>query len=289
MAIEEINGNSVLIGPTAFVVACFLAISIYNFVVLNFIILTTFKRRRGLYFWSFIFATWGIPFYSTGFFLKNFRPSTNGYVYVTLIIIGWWPLVTGQSAVLYSRLHLVLDKRSWLKAVRTMIIVNAIICHIPTTVLVYGANSSNPDPFIKPYSVYEKMQITIFFLQEMIISGLYIFETTKILRITSITGRDTNRRYRHLVRHLLIISIIVAALDCPILALEYANLYRLQTSYKVFVYSIKLKLEFSILNRLVKLSKARKNSTSFAQTTERTERSESVGTIDDCQPEAKDR
>ena len=158
-----------------------------------------------------------------------------------------------------------------------MIIVNAIICHVLTTVLVYGANSSNPDPFIKPYSVYEKMQITIFFLQEMIISGLYIFETTKILRITSITGRDTNRRYRHLVRHLLIISIIVAALDCPILALEYANLYRLQTSYKVFVYSIKLKLEFSILNRLVKLSKARKNSTSFAQTTERTERSESVG------------
>jgi len=277
MAVETIDSNSVLTGPTAFVVACFLAISIYNFVELNFIILTTFKRRTGLYFWSFIFATWGIPFYSAGFLLKNFRPSTNSYVYVTFIILGWWPLVTGQAAVLYSRLHLVLDKRSWLKAVRIMIIVNIIICHVPTTVLVYGANSANPGGFTTPYSVYEKIQITIFFLQEMIISGLYIFETTKILRITAITGRDSNRQYRHLLRHLLVVSIIIAALDGPILALEYANLYRLQTSYKVFVYSVKLKLEFSILNRLVEVSKARKGSTSFAQTTEHTERSDSIG------------
>lgn len=279
MAEEDVDGNSILTGPTAFVVACFLAISIYNFIELNFIILTTFKRRSGLYFWSFIFATWGIPFYATGFLLKNFRPSTNSYVYVTLIILGWWPLVTGQAAVLYSRLHLVLDNRSWLKAIRIMILVNIIICHIPTTVLVYGANSARPDSFVKPYSVYEKLQISFFFVQEMIISGLYIFETTRILRITAVTGRDSNRRYRHTLRHLLVVSIMVAVLDCPILALEYANLYRLQTSYKVFVYSIKLKLEFSILNRLVEMSKARKGSTSFAQTTEHTERSASIGAV----------
>ncbi|KAH7115472.1 hypothetical protein B0J13DRAFT_600032 [Dactylonectria estremocensis] len=261
MAVKDTDNDSVLIGPTAFIVACFLAISIYNFIELNFIILTTFKRRSGLYFWSFICATWGILFYSIGFFLKNFRPSTNSYVYVTFIIFGWWPLVTGQSAVLYSRLHLVLDKRSWLKAVRMMIIINVIICHVPTTVLVYGANCSNPGPFIAPYSIYEKIQITVFFFQEMIISGLYIFETTKILRLTAIAGLDTNRRNRYLLRHLLIVSIIVAALDGPILALEYANLYRLQTSYKVVVYSVKLKFEFSILNRLVEVAKARKNST----------------------------
>lgn len=277
MAVKDTDNDSVLIGPTAFVVACFLAISIYNFIELNSIILTTFKRRSGLYFWSFIFATWGIPFYSIGFLLKNFRPSTNSYVYVTFIILGWWPLVTGQSAVLYSRLHLVLDKRSWLKAVRMMIIINVIICHVPTTVLVYGANCSNPGPFITPYSIYEKIQITIFFFQEMIISGLYIFETTKILRLTAIAGLDTNRQNRYLLRHLLIVSIIVAALDGPILALEYANLYRLQTSYKVFVYSVKLKFEFSILNRLVEVVKARGNSTSFAQTTEGTERIGSIG------------
>lgn len=268
MAIEDvgISEDTSVTGRIAFVVACFLTISIYNFIELNFIILTTFKRRSGLYFWSFVSATWGIPPYAIGFLLKNFRPATNSYIYVTLIIVGWWPLVTGQSLVLYSRLHLVLDRRPLLRAVLIMIIINALIGHLPTTILVYGANSSNPRPFIRPYSVYEKFQITIFFLQEMAISGLYIFETTKIMRVTAIMGRDTNK---YLLRHLLAVSIIVAALDCPILALEYASLYQLQTSYKVFVYSTKLKLEFSILNRLVEVAKTRKNSSSFTPTTQR--------------------
>lgn len=266
-----VSQDTPVTGPNAFVVACFLAISMFNFIELNFIILTTFKRRSGLYFWSFIFATWGIPPYAIGFLLKSFRPYTNSYLYVTLIVVGWWPMVTGQSMVLYSRLHLILYNRTLLRAVLLMIIVNAIIGHVPTTVLVYGANSSNPEPFITPYSIYEKIQVTIFFLQEMAISGLYIFETTKMLRITTIPGHDSNR---NMLRHLIVVSILVAALDAPVLAFEYAGLYYLQTSYKALAYSTKLKLEFSILNRLVDIAKTRKGSSSLARTTERR------GTID---------
>lgn len=82
-----------------------------------------------------------------------------------------------------------------------MIFSNAIIDHVPTTILIYGANSAKPEPFAKPYSIYEKIQTTIFLLQEMAISGLYVFETTKILRITAITWRDTNR---NMLRHLIV-------------------------------------------------------------------------------------
>ncbi|KAK7428016.1 hypothetical protein QQZ08_005447 [Neonectria magnoliae] len=261
-----ISKDAPITGSTAFVVACFLAISLFNFIELNFIILTTFKRRAGLYFWSFIVATWGIPPYAIGFLLKNFRPSFNSYIYVTLIVVGWCPMITGQSMVLYSRLHLILHKRRWLRAVLLMIIVNAIIGHVPTTILVYGANSSDPGPFIKPYSVYEKVQVSIFFVQEMIISGLYISETMKMLRIISFPGQDANR---DLLRHLIVVSIIVVALDAPVLVFEYAGLYHLQTSYKALAYSTKLKLEFSILNRLVDVAKTRKGSSSLARTTER--------------------
>ncbi|KPM36701.1 hypothetical protein AK830_g9844 [Neonectria ditissima] len=268
MAASErgISKDTPVTGTTAFVVACFLAISLFNFIELNFIILTTFKRRSGLYFWSFILATWGIPPYAIGFLLKSFRPSINSYIYVTLIVIGWWPLVTGQAVVLYSRLHLILHKRSWLRAVLLMIIINAIIGHVPTTILVYGANSSNSGRFTKPYSIYEKIQITIFFLQEMAISGLYIWETTKMLRITALPGQDANR---NMLKHLVAVSIIVAALDAPVLALGYAGLYYLQTSYKVLAYSTKLKLEFSILNRLVDIANTRKGSSSCARTERR--------------------
>ncbi|KAF5004811.1 hypothetical protein FDECE_8710 [Fusarium decemcellulare] len=249
--------DGALSGPDAFVVACFLAVALYNFMELNFSILTTFKRRGGLYFWSFVAATWGIPPYSIGFLLKNFRPATNGYVYVTLIVVGWWPMVTGQSLVLFSRLHLLVRKPAVLRVVLIMIIVDALLCQIPTAVLVYGANSSNPDPFVKPYSVYEKIQVTVFFLQEMIISGLYIFETVKFMRATAIAGREG---HRDLMRHLIGVSVLVVILDITILAFEYADLYSLQTSYKALAYSIKLKLEFSILNRLVVITQDRRGS-----------------------------
>lgn len=234
--------------PTALLIPTFLILAMYNFVELNFIIFATFKKWSGLYFWSFIVATWGIAVYTTGFLLKDLNLSSHAYLYVTLIVVGWWCMVSGQSMVLYSRLHLVLYNQAWLRAVLCMIIICAVICYVPTTVLVYGANSANPDPFVTPYMIYEKIQVTIIFIQELTISALYISETLKLMRATAITSRVTNRR---VMRHLFLVNVVVALLDTPILALEYANLYDLQTSYKALSYSVKLKLEFSILNRLV--------------------------------------
>lgn len=253
MAVNDsgLSAGSTITGTRAIIITSFLAVAMYNFIELNFIILTTFKKRSGLYFWSFIIATWGIPLYIIGFLLKNFQLTKNSYLYVTLIVVGGWPMVTGQSVVLYSRLHLILRERAWLRAVLAMIIVDAIICYIPSTVLIYGANSSNPEPFLTPYSIYEKVQVTIFFLQEITISGLYILQTINFLRITAITAFDANR---NMLRHLLIVSVIVAILDTGILSFEYAKLYSLQTAFKALAYSMKLKLEFSILNRLASRS-----------------------------------
>lgn len=49
-------------------------------------------------------------------------------------------MVTGQSLVLYSRLHLVVRRK--LPWVLTMIIVNAVLLHGGTTVLVFGVSAS---------------------------------------------------------------------------------------------------------------------------------------------------
>lgn len=55
--------------------------------------------------------------------------------------------------------------------------------------------------------------------------------------------------------HLIWVNVIIVFLDLTILGLEYSGLYDIQTAYKGLVYSVKLKLEFSILNRLVELTK----------------------------------
>ncbi|KAI5455937.1 hypothetical protein BGZ63DRAFT_323084, partial [Mariannaea sp. PMI_226] len=235
-------------------VACFLAITAYNFLELNVIIFTTFKKRNGLYFWSFIVATWGTLVHGVGITLRQFRLVPNGFYSSPFTLTGWYAMVTGQSVVLYSRLHLILKDRTRLRAVLIMIIVDAIICHVPLTVLRYGASSNNPDPFLRVMPIFEKIQITTFFLQEIIISGLYIHATANFLRNNGIARGNRNH---NMMKHLLCVNVIIILLDIGIPVLEYANLPNFQRGYKGFVYSLKLKLEFNILNRLIDVAKFR--------------------------------
>jgi hypothetical protein len=146
-----------------------------------------------------------------------------------------------------------------------MIIVDAIICHVPICVMVYGANSNNPTPFLVPYSIYEKVQVTIFFIQELSISILYIFQTVKIMRPE---GNIRGNASRSILTHLIYVNVIIVVLDITILALEYSGLYDVQTVYKGLVYSVKLKIEFSILNRLVGLAQGKFSSSNNYQSQE---------------------
>ncbi|RSL96215.1 hypothetical protein CDV31_013554 [Fusarium ambrosium] len=242
------------------IILVFLAISLYNVVELTFIIFGTFKRHSGLYFWSFLCATWGIPFYCGGFLIKYFAPASVGFLAAALIAVGWVAMVTGQSLVLWSRLHLVLRNRFRLKLVLYMIIVDAIVCHGAIIPMIFGSFSSSPEMWVKPYSVMEKIQVTIFFIQEIIISSFYIYETIKLMRLERTMGNK--RGSRRLMNHLIFVNLLIILLDITILGLEYADQYEYQTSYKAFVYSTKLKLEFTILNRLVEMTTGSKDASS---------------------------
>lgn len=55
---------------TRFAVVAFLSIALYNVIELAFIIYATFKKRSGLYFWSFVIATCGILPSCVGWLLK---------------------------------------------------------------------------------------------------------------------------------------------------------------------------------------------------------------------------
>lgn len=259
---DEVTDVSAVGGPTAIILICFKTVTAYNFLELNIMIFTTLKRRNGLYFWSFIIATWGTLVHAIGFTLKQFQLITHSILYGTICLVGWYAMVTGQSLVLYSRLNLVLLNQTWLRAVLIMIIVDAIVCHAPITVLHYGFFSDNPQPFLSVFAIYEKVEVTIFYLQELVISALYIQATARFLRNAAMvranmccrnTGYDTIGQ--NVMKHLLYVTILVVLIDIPILALEYANLNDLQTGYKAFAYGLKLKLEFSILNRLLEAAK----------------------------------
>jgi len=235
------------------IIVTFIGIALYNVIELNIIILNTFKTRRCLYFWSFVVATWGIPLWSLGYLVKDFR-LVNGYMlYSTFIAIGWCAMVTGQSFVLYSRLHIILQNWTYLRLVLAMIIINAVVLHVPTIVIGFGANSNDPGVWLKLYPIFEKIEVTIFFLQELFISSLYIIYTTKYFRKH---GAILGKKMGTMKQHLIWVNVLVIALDITILALEYGGYYDIQTVYKGMVYSVKLKLEFGILNDLANVTKA---------------------------------
>ncbi|KAK4939154.1 hypothetical protein LTR10_020549 [Elasticomyces elasticus] len=202
-------------------IAFFLGLAMYNVVELQILLFGTFSRFHGLYFWSLVVASWGILPYSLGFLFKYFSVLTGAgkWFSIFLLSIGWYPMVTGQAIVLWSRLHLIVHGEKGEKVLRWtkwMIIVDAIVLHIPTTVLTVGSNSNtDTQTFVRGYNVMEKVQMCGFFVQEVILSTIYIVETVRILR------------------------------------LECASLYILETTTKPVFYSVKLKLEFAILGRLV--------------------------------------
>tara|TARA_R110002003_G_scaffold232_15_gene16851 strand:+ start:7204 stop:7758 length:555 start_codon:yes stop_codon:yes gene_type:complete len=97
--------------------------------------------------------------------------------------------------------------------------------------------------------IWDKVQLAAFFLQETLISLLYIRSTSSHLKNMTLFGSDrkTTRRALH---HLIYVNVFIIVLDCSLIGLCYAGFFFLQGFYKVAVYAVKLRTEFTILNQL---------------------------------------
>ena len=230
----------------AMVMAGLFALTCYNVLEITISIFTTFRRRSGLYFWSMVVATLGILLHAIAGFLRYLALATD-FTMGVLVCIGWYAMVTGQSVVLYSRLHLVTTHARYNRWVLYMIIFNFFALHIPTTVLFLGSNHGVRE-FIEPFNIYERVQLTGFSLQETIISALYIWEATTRLRpLLAMKGPCGQR----VITNVVIVNALAVLLDVTLLATEYSGEFTIQTTLKPVVYSIKLKMEFTVLNSLI--------------------------------------
>lgn len=94
--------------------------------------------------------------------------------------------------------------------------------------------------------------MTVFSIQEIFISGIYLWEVRNFIREW---GTDT----RKLMIELIAVNVALILLDVALLSVEYENLYQVETTLKGMVYSIKLKLEIGVLSRMVKVVETRQN------------------------------
>ncbi|EEH04332.1 integral membrane protein [Histoplasma capsulatum G186AR] len=256
-AAEKLKANF----PVAMTMAAFMGISWYIAVELNVRLFLIFKQ--GLYFWSCALSSWGIILQPLCMTLFDFGVLKQPWVAMVLIYATWWIMVVPQAVVLYSRLHLVIWNRQHLRYVLYMIIFTVVFISIPTMLLGIFAVESRPPMLhaagtqagerpdvVHANSIWDRIQVSIFFVEETIISVLYVIETRRRMQNLHTLGERDHNIYK-VMHHLIYANVFVICLDISLLALSYSTHFYIQAAYKPCVYGLKLRVEFSILNRLI--------------------------------------
>ncbi|KAE8154647.1 hypothetical protein BDV25DRAFT_103362 [Aspergillus avenaceus] len=236
-----------------YVFCVFIALAWCNAIELVVLCLNTFKRYAGTYFWSLFIASISVIPFGLGYLLKMFHISfTDSFFELAITDIGWAGMVTGQSLVLWSRLHLVLQNRKVLKALLYLIIFDGILLHASATTLEFLNNAYPADHNVgMAFGIMERIQVVWFCAQELLISFVYIAETSRLLHL------DRGGNSRTILTQLIIVNALIMVLDVSVVAIQFAGYFTLQVTTKVLVYSIKLKLEYIILGRLVDVAHIR--------------------------------
>ncbi|KAG5657884.1 hypothetical protein KAF25_007917 [Fusarium avenaceum] len=246
----------VYIGRDVFVVVAS-TLSLYNAIELLILISLKFKRRAGLYFWSILFASFGILPYCLGWMIVYFD-LTLDYIGMIIETVGWALVISGQAVVLYSRLHLIITDIKLLRGVLIMIVFNGLVWHTTMTVLLFGSEYSPRDNrrgFNNIFNIMEKISMCCFYLQELIISGLYLWKSADILKTAF--GNTRIMLYK-----LFAINFVIVLMDITLMVIEFHDWYVWEQGIKLVTYSVKLKLEFAVLSELIEFVRNRSGTTS---------------------------
>lgn len=93
--------------------------------------------------------------------------------------------------ILYSRLDIMNASPKIKKYIKGLIIYNVLFSHLPTTIFVFGSNLIGTKFWVDGYSFMEKLQLTMFFIQEVILAAVYIHLVRKVPAFTSQKVRAT--------------------------------------------------------------------------------------------------
>ncbi|KAI1138970.1 hypothetical protein F5Y05DRAFT_412836 [Hypoxylon sp. FL0543] len=256
----------------ALAMAAFAGVSWYVGIEISISLFLVFKRRRGLYFWSCAVGIWGVILQTLFIILADFGVWPNPKASITLIYLTWAMMVIPQSWILYSRLHLITTERIILNWVLGVLLFTSVVIGITTIPL--GVLTQTVKPSLFPVNnVWDRLQTIVFFVQETALSILYIWKTRQFLSdlapllqqprpsSVSIVTVEKIEKKKTMLQHLIYTNIIIICLDITLLGIQNANLFYLQGAFKPAVYGVKLKLEFVILNRLIKSLRQRGDTT----------------------------
>jgi hypothetical protein len=193
-----------------------------------------------------LISTWGTIIYAIGTILNDF--TLHGVTSSALENIGWVLYTTGFAFVLYSRLYLLQPSPRVMKAFKVLIIIDAILFHTPTVVITTLYNQYPKSRIIQIGFIIAKFEIA-FTIQEAMLTTLYIY---LFIRFTKDHEDDTRTKYTLWL--LLATELFVLVTDIILNVLLYMQIYLARQMIQAFAAALKLRIEFVVLNSLVKYS-----------------------------------
>jgi hypothetical protein len=214
------------------------------------LVLTTFKRYNRVYVWSILATIIGAVLYATAFLFVNFKSNASPIAIITVLNTGVVASLMGYLIVLWSRLHLVIGhKPRLLKLILALVIFSSLGSAAITFAIGYGLDYRHPKSFYVRKLVHS-IEGFVFAAQETVISGVYIYQTARFLN----SGYAFH--IRGVIGTLIMIQFICIGLDAGFIAISYTKGVRLAGVFQPMAITIKLRLEFVVLNQLKLLVKS---------------------------------
>ncbi|KAL6231864.1 hypothetical protein BDW75DRAFT_233246 [Aspergillus navahoensis] len=237
--------------PSYIINAILLSIAGYNILEILLWIFNTFERKQGLYFASILISTLSLAAFTVAQLLRTFgtRPSelvAAGYLFT----FSYTTLLTAHILVLYSRLHLVLHSRRILRGILIMIIVTSVLAVPAQLVVSFILLSAQRPSLARAEYIVERVVFLGATVREFIVCAIYTVQAYRNLHpIVQVKGQAGKK----VLIYLMVVQVAAVALDVGFLVHIYLDLALTANGYCALLYSIKLKMEFGVLNALVTL------------------------------------
>lgn len=157
----------------------------------------------------------------------------------------------GFMLVLWSRLHVILDRPRLLKALLVYIVFICLPLRVVIVLSAIGPKRYKPRWGLEPWQILRRVEMVVPFT-DMALAALYIFLFIKRFRGG---GLGTRKRLRRVIVFLVVRELFVIAGDATVVAVWFAKFVLLRWAIGPFLYALKLQVEFLILNSLTSMSK----------------------------------
>jgi hypothetical protein len=215
-------------GIAIFGMAALIGMSFLCILELNVLLITQFRSRNGLYFWSLVVAGFGELLYALGtvlyfFIIGNSSPWTVAMLWV----IGYLLYIPAEFMVLYSRLNLLSPNPLLLRIVLYWAVAESVLVSLPNAIMLAGYLLSTNPVWTTLSTVFLKVEASIYTVTGIFLSSVYIYS---VMRMWS---HDQNSEVKKVLQHLIYTAIFVALLNICNLIMAFRAEWQTESCFLV--------------------------------------------------------